>query len=58
MDKSNLELFKQAISEGLSEKFDSVVDSCTEKIVCSEKHNSPNKEKYRPVSGTIFFFFS
>ena len=39
MDKSNLELFKQAISEGLSEKFDSVVDSCTEKIVCSEKHN-------------------
>lgn len=39
MDKSNLELFKQAISEGLSEKFDSVVDSCTEKIVCSKKHN-------------------
>ena len=39
MDESNLELFKQAISEGLSEKFDSVVDSCTEKIVCSEKHN-------------------
>ena len=41
MDKSNLELFKQAISEGLSEKFDSVVDSCTEKIVCSKKHNIP-----------------
>lgn len=38
MDKSNLELFKQAISEGLSEKFDSVVDSCTEEIVCSDQH--------------------
>ena len=39
MDKSNLELFKQAISEGLSEKFDSVVNSYTDEIVCSEKHN-------------------
>lgn len=39
MDKSNLELFKQAISEGLSQKFDSVVDSYTDEIVCSEKHN-------------------
>lgn len=38
MDKSNLELFKQAINEGLSEKFDSVVDSCTEEIVCSDQH--------------------
>lgn len=38
MDKSNLELFKQAISEGLSDRFDSVVDNCTEEIVCSEKH--------------------
>lgn len=38
MDKSNLELFKQAISEGLSEKFDSIVDSCTEEIVCSDRH--------------------
>ena len=39
MDKSNLELFKQAISEGLSQKFDSVVNSYTDEIVCSEKHN-------------------
>lgn len=38
MDKSNLELFKQAISEGLSEKLDSVVNSYTDEIVCSEKH--------------------
>ena len=38
MDKSNLELFKQAISEGLSEKFDSVADSYTDEIICSEKH--------------------
>ena len=39
MDKSNLELFKQAISEGLSQKFDSVVNDYTEEIVYSEKHN-------------------
>ena len=39
MDKSNLELFKQAISDGLSKKFDSVVSSYTDEIVCSEQHN-------------------
>lgn len=38
MDKNNLELFKQAVSEGLSQKLDSVVDSCTEEIVCSKRH--------------------
>ena len=38
MKKSNLELFKQAISEGLSNKFDSIVNSYSEEIVCSEKH--------------------
>ena len=38
MEKTNLELFKQALSEGLSEKIDSVVESCTEEIVCSEQH--------------------
>ena len=37
MDK-NLELFKQAISEGLSNKFDNIANNCTEEIVCSEKH--------------------
>lgn len=39
MDKSNLELFKQAISEGLNKKIDSVANEYTEEIVCSEKHN-------------------
>lgn len=39
MDKSNLELFKQAISEGLSNKFDSVINGYTEEIVCSENHD-------------------
>ena len=39
MDKSNLELFKQAISDGLSKKFDSVVNSYPNEIACSEKHN-------------------
>ena len=38
MDKSNLELFKQAISDGLSKKLDSVVNSYADEIVCSEKH--------------------
>ena len=38
MDKSNSELFKQAISEGLSKRFDNVADSYTEEIECSEKH--------------------
>ena len=38
LDKSSLELFKRAIEEGLSNKFDSIADSYTEDIVCSEKH--------------------
>ena len=38
MDKSNLELFKQAVSEGLSKRFDNVADSYTEEIECSENH--------------------
>ena len=38
MDPSNSELFKQAISEGLSKRFDNVADSYTEEIECSEKH--------------------
>ena len=38
MEKSNLELFKQAISEGLSNRFDSVVNSYTDEIECSENH--------------------
>ena len=38
MDKSNLELFKQAIAEGFSNKIDNIVSSCTEEIVCSEQH--------------------
>lgn len=39
MDNTNLELFKQALSEGLSSKIDSVANEYTEEIVCSEKHN-------------------
>lgn len=38
MDKSNLELFKQAINEGLSNKIDKTAAHYTEEIVCSEKH--------------------
>ena len=39
MDKNNVELFKQAINEGLSNKFDSVANGYTDRIVCSEKHS-------------------
>lgn len=39
MDKSNLELFKQALNEAVSNKFDNIAAGCTEEIVCSEKHN-------------------
>lgn len=38
MDKSNLELFQQAINEGLSNKFDKMAAECTEEIVYSERH--------------------
>ena len=38
MDKSNLELFKQALNEAVSNKFDKMADKCTEEIVYSEKH--------------------
>ena len=39
MDKSNLELFKQALNEAVSNKFDNIAANCTEEIACSEKHN-------------------
>lgn len=39
MDKSNLELFKQALNEAVSNKFDNIAAECTEEIVCSDKHN-------------------
>ena len=38
MDKGNLELFKQALNEAISNKFDKMADECTEEIVCSERH--------------------
>lgn len=38
MDKSNSELFKQAICEGLCNRFDKIATSFTDEIVCSEGH--------------------
>ena len=38
MDDKNLELFKQAINEGLSRRFDKISSSFTDEIVCSEGH--------------------
>ena len=38
MEKTNEELFKQAINEALTNKFQRMVDSCNEEIVCSRYH--------------------
>lgn len=38
MDKNNLELFKQALNEAVSNKFDNMTAGCTEEIVCSGGH--------------------
>ncbi len=38
MDKANLDLFKQALSEGISNRFDNMANNCNEEIACSEKH--------------------
>ena len=38
MDNKNLELFKQAINEGLSRRFDKISSSFTDEIVCSGGH--------------------
>ncbi len=38
MDKGNLELFKQALNEGVSNKFDKMAAECTEEIVYSDRH--------------------
>ncbi|MBE6534587.1 MAG: DUF4367 domain-containing protein [Ruminococcaceae bacterium] len=38
MQNNDSKLFKQAISDGLCNRFDSIANSCTEEIECSEKH--------------------
>ena len=38
MDKTNLELFKQALNEAVSNQFDKLAEGCDEVIVCSENH--------------------
>lgn len=38
MDKTNEELFKQAINEALTNKFQRMADACDEEIVCSRRH--------------------
>ena len=35
---ADLELFKQALNEGLELRIQSTIDSCTEEIVCSKEH--------------------
>ena len=38
MDKTNEALFKQAINEALTNKFQRMADACDEEIVCSRRH--------------------
>ena len=38
MNKTNEELFKQAINEALTNKFQRMADACDEEIVCSRRH--------------------
>ena len=38
MDKTNLELFKQALEEAISNRFDKMVEECSEEIIFSERH--------------------
>jgi hypothetical protein len=38
MDKTNEALFKQAINEALTNKFQRMADACGEEIVCSRRH--------------------
>ena len=40
MEKSNLELFKQALNEAWDNKIHREVESCTEEIVTSERHKA------------------
>ena len=38
MSKNDLELFKQALKEGVSNRFDAMAAECIEKLECSEHH--------------------
>ena len=38
MSKNDLELFKQALNEGVSNRFDAMAAECTDTIECSEHH--------------------
>ena len=38
MSKNDLELFKQALNEGISNRFDAMAAECTDTIECSEHH--------------------
>lgn len=44
MDKTNLELFKQALDEAMISHFDQSAAECTEEIVCSERHKKAMQE--------------
>ena len=44
MDKNNIELFKQAISEGLAGRLDKVVNGYTQEIACSQQHSIAMKK--------------
>lgn len=54
MTKSDLELFKEALAEGLSIRFQNEIDSCQEEIIISERHERAmrtifNGAQVRPI---------
>lgn len=50
MDKTNLELFTQALNEAVTSHFDKIVEECTEEIVCSENHK---RAMHSIINGSI-----
>ena len=54
MTKSDLELFKETLAEGLSIRFQNEIDSCQEEIIISERHERAmrtifNGAQVRPI---------
>lgn len=54
MDNTNLELFKQALNEAVSNQFDELATQCNEELVYSTKHNlTMRKIVYGKTAPTI-----
>lgn len=56
MDNTNLDLFKQALSEGLNNRFQRDIDSCSENVICSRQHRIAMKAiiRGRDTNGKVW----